>query len=310
MKKPVGPTLLAGLVIALLVLAPTPGSGATGAAPPPVADQLQIEHDSKDRVTGGFARGASTVAFEGHRGNAVSASVSIVVNGKRVTASRDLKSGTGTWSGAGATLLPEDRDVLVALVKALDQRWLEPTRDTQGTLGGHRDLVLRVTMLLAEAPLGLRLDPQGVPRPGERTLDRTIEMTGVAPAEESCLADVIATTEAGSDERRDAVILCQQSNEDGILYFGSCATAGRTICHDADSHCFLCETISSGPGSSGCLGECGPDCDGLNIYTYDCGDHDRCGRVHGGSLNPWDAECGDEYWEADDDFLWGWPNCF
>jgi hypothetical protein len=52
-----------------------------------------------------------------------------------------------------------------------------------------------------------------------------------------------------------------------------------------------------------------PTVNGLNIYTYDCGDHDRCGRVHGGSLNPWDAECGDDYWEADDDFLWGWPNC-
>ena len=58
------------------------------------------------------------------------------------------------------------------------------------------------------------------------------------------------------------------------------------------------------------MGECGSGCDGLNIFTYDCGDHDRCGRVHGGSANPWDAECGDEYWEADDDFLWGYPNCY
>lgn len=57
------------------------------------------------------------------------------------------------------------------------------------------------------------------------------------------------------------------------------------------------------------MGECGPGCNGLNIYTYDCGDHDRCGRVHGGSTNPWDSECGDEYFEADDDFIWGWPNC-
>jgi hypothetical protein len=111
-----------------------------------------------------------------------------------------------------------------------------------------------------------------------------------------------------SDERRDAVIQCQQSNEDGIWYFG-CNTADRVMCHDADSHCFLYEWVSSGTGSPGCLGECGPDCNGLNIYTYDCGDHDRCGRVHGGSLNPWDAECGDDYWGADDDFLWGWPNC-
>lgn len=311
MNRPGGRSLLAGMVIALLVLAPTPGVGASedALAAAPVTDELLISQDSGELVTGSFARGAGTVTFEGHRTSAVSASVVIVVNSKKVIADRDLRSGTASWSGAGATLLPDDRDALVALVKALDGRWIEPTRDTQETLGGHRDLVLRVSMLLAEAPLGLALDPQVAPRPGERKLDRTFELTGVAPTEESCLADVIATTAAGSAERRDALIQCQQSNEDGILYFGSCGTGGRTICHDADSHCFLCEIVNSGPASSGCLGECGPGCDGLNIYTYDCGDHDQCGRVHGGSLNPWDAECGDEYFEADDDFLWGWPNC-
>lgn len=303
--------LLAGTAVALLIMVPTPGIGATYAAPATAAtaDELQITHDSSQRIAGSFARGASSVAFEGYRTSAVSASVSIVVNDKKVTASRDLKSGTASWSGAGASLLPDDREALVAMVTALDRRWIEPTRGEQGTLGGHRDLVLRLTMLLAEAPLGLRLDPQVAPRPGERTLDRTFELTGLAPAEESCLADVVATTVAGSVERSDAVIQCQQSNEDGILYFGNCSTANRTICHDADGHCFLCELVSSGPGSSECLGECGPGCNGLNIFTYDCGDHDQCGRVHGGSLNPWDAECGDEYFEADDDFIWGWPNC-
>jgi len=164
-------------------------------------------------------------------------------------------------------------------------------------------------MLVSEAPLGVNLEPQQVPRPGERRLDKKFAMTGAAPAVESCLADVTATTTAATAERIAAVAACQQSNEDGILYFGDCSTYGRWLCHDADSHCFLCETISAGPSSSECMGECGSGCNGLNIYTYDCGDHDRCGRVHGGSTNPWDAECGDEYFEADDDFLWGWPNC-
>ncbi len=40
------------------------------------------------------------------------------------------------------------------------------------------------------------------------------------------------------------------------------------------------------------MGRCGPGCTALNTWTYDCGDHDRCGRVHGGSTNPWDSECG------------------
>jgi hypothetical protein len=61
--------------------------------------------------------------------------------------------------------------------------------------------------------------------------------------------------------------------------------------------------VNSGPGSSGSLGECGSGITGIGTYTYDCGDHDRCGRVHGGSWLPWDGNCGDEYWDADDDFL-------
>src|SRR5215207_8573868 len=201
MKKPGGRSLLAGLAISLLIMAPTPGIAATDGAltTASAADELQIAQDSADRVTGSFARGASIVSFEGQRTSAVSATASIVVNGKAVTAARDLRSGTATWSGAGAALLPDDRDALVAMVKALDTQWLEPTREQQGTLGGHRDLVLRMTMLLAEAPLGLALEPQVAPRPGERTLDKKFEMTGAGPAEESCLADVIATTSADSD---------------------------------------------------------------------------------------------------------------
>lgn len=46
-----------------------------------------------------------------------------------------------------------------------------------------------------------------------------------------------------------------------------------------------------------------PGNNGIDTATQDCGDHDQCGRIHGGSANPWDAECGDEYFEADDDFL-------
>ena len=30
-------------------------------------------------------------------------------------------------------------------------------------------------------------------------------------------------------------------------------------------------------------------------------------QEHGGAFNPWDPECGDEYFDADDDFLWAHP---
>ena len=311
MDKPRSRLFLAGTVIALMVMTPTTGMSAPGGIPAaaPVTDELQISTNTGDEVTGSFARGASIVEFESHRTSAVSASVSILVNGKKVTASRDLKAGTATWSGAGAVMLPDDREVLLGLTTALNLEWLEPTRDQKGTLGGHRDMVLRMVMLLAEAPLGMPLDAQVTPRPVERTLERTPEMIGVEPADLPCVSDVIATTDAGSDERREAVIQCQAADDNGIWYM-TCDTGYRAICHDATTHCWGCEWVHSGPASFECMGECGPGCWGLNIYSVDCGDHDQCGRVHGGSYDPWDANCGDEYSEASDDFIWGWPNCF
>lgn len=61
--------------------------------------------------------------------------------------------------------------------------------------------------------------------------------------------------------------------------------------------------------SSNCLGRCGAGCSEFfslgSAWTKDCLDHDRCGRVLGGSTNPLDRNCGDEYEEAADDFLFG-----
>ena len=287
--------------VAVVPPAPTPYS--------PVSITGLSIASSVDKVTGGYSRGSSVATFEGRVTGPVSSSATLTVNGKRITAVRDLLSGTASWSADGSALLPDDHETVQALSRAFDQEWVKPTLSRQGALGGQRDLLVRLAMLVSEAPLGVNLERQQVPRPGERRLDKKFAMTGAAPAVESCLSDVMATTTAATPERISAVAACQQSNEDGILYFGDCSTYGRWLCHDADSHCFLCETISAGPSSSECMGECGPGCNGLNIYTYDCGDHDRCGRAHGGSTNPWDAECGDEYFEADDDFLWGWPNC-
>lgn len=58
-----------------------------------------------------------------------------------------------------------------------------------------------------------------------------------------------------------------------------------------------------------CIGRCGSGCGSFftvaSAWTKDCLDHDRCGRVNGGSTNPFDSECGDEYAEAADDYLFG-----
>ncbi|WP_010521381.1 hypothetical protein [Aquimarina agarivorans] len=58
-----------------------------------------------------------------------------------------------------------------------------------------------------------------------------------------------------------------------------------------------------------CLGRCGSGCPSFftlaSAWTKDCLDHDRCGRALGGSTNPFDSNCGDEYADAADDYLFG-----
>lgn len=274
---------------------------------------LSIEKDTTSELSGRFYDSSSKVTFKARQVTPTNAEVTLIVNGTTITAERDLSTGSARWGASGKAMGPDDHAVVLKLHNSLATQWVKPAKKGAG-LGGKQDLTLRLVMLAAEAPVGLPLPNQTVSRPGERRLEKQGTATAVTAAtngtkKESCEADVVTITAAGSTERRNALSACQQSNEDGILYFGNCSTTGRYLCHDSNSHCFLCEVKTAGPGSSKCLGECGPGCNGLNIYTYDCGDHDQCTRAHGGSTNPWDAECGDEYFEADDDFIWGWPNC-
>ncbi len=304
-------TILSGFIVLVFAGVFTSALEHAAVAVPEVpADSGGLRVDSAGRSEAGtFTRSATVIRYEGVAETPVRAAATIrLSSGKTFTATRDLAEGTATWSGSGAALDPDEHLAFIGLSAAFNEKWVAPLKGTTATLPGQRDLVLRLSMLLAEAPVGLKIGTQQVERPVERRTDQRYLPAGT-PKAEACVTDVIATTDPDTAERSAAVMACQQSNEDGVLYFGSCSTTGRWICHDSNNHCFLCGSVTSGPGSSDCMGECGPGCNGLNIYTYDCGDHDKCGRDHGGSLNPWDSECGDEYWEADDDFLYGWPNC-
>lgn len=116
---------------------------------------------------------------------------------------------------------------------------------------------------------------------------------------------------------------CQVDDDDGIaLLPNPCQlTWHDSIWHDADDifggciHCFCRETVQVGCDmSTDCLGRCGPGCGmisgtGAGVYSVDCAEHDRCCRLHGDCLNPYDPECGDEWHDAVDDTLFGTPNC-
>lgn len=302
--KRLAPILAAATVVLGTGLAAHSATATTGAVTQP--DGLNVTESSASHDAGTFTSSATTISFDATAVTSATADAEVTVAGKTFTVDRDHQSGKASWSGAKASLTPDDRDALVAFAAALITEWATPAIGSGAEVTDHRDLVIRLAELLAEAPLGEKIGTKSVPRPAETTTDMRVVPSGV-PTVESCVEDALAegATEAAAADA------CQRIDEDGIQYFGSsCATRYRTLCHDTAGHCFLCESVWSGPHSSACLGRCGPGCTGSPTYTYDCGDHDRCVRVHGGfPANPWDRNCGDEFWTADDDLLWGRWNC-
>ncbi|GGO25305.1 hypothetical protein [Micromonospora parathelypteridis] len=295
------------LAVGFAVALATPGYAPAAAATvqPLSTNDFRVATSSATHDVGTFARSATVIEFEAAAQSAVTAEVSLSVAGKKFTASKDIAKGVAKWSGGEASLQPDDRTALDAFAKSLESTWIKPANATKTPVPLHRDLTIRLAMLVAEAPVGTRIGSQEVPRPVERFGAK--QLPEKAAGVESCLKEGASATAPNSASRSAVIAACQESNEDGILYTG--CNQNAWVVHDADSHCFLGESIYVGPASYDCMGKCGGGCFIITGYTYDCADHDRCGRQHGGSTNPWDSECGDEYFEADDDFLWSSNQC-
>ncbi|WP_433131349.1 hypothetical protein ACQPWW_10095 [Micromonospora sp. CA-240977] len=310
MKRTLGVPLLLAKILAVgfAVALAAPGSAPAAAAAslqPLSTNDFRATESSADRDSGTFARSATMIEFSAEAKSAVAAEVSLSVAGKKFTASKDISKGVANWSGGGASLQPDERTALGAFAKSLESSWVKPANAAKTPVSLHRDLTIRLAMLVAEAPVGTKIGNLEVPRPVERYGQPKVPDMKLAA--ESCVKEGTSVTAPNSAARSAVLAACQQSNEDGILYTG--CNENAWVVHDADSHCFLGESIYVGPASYDCMGKCGGGCFIITGYTYDCADHDRCGREHGGSTNPWDAECGDEYFEADDDFLYSSNQC-
>lgn len=277
-------------------------SGATASAEvqSPESNQLRIANSSASHSAGSFAYSATTVDFSTTTTNSVNTDAKIVVAGKTFTAKKDIVTGTAQWSGSDTALNEEDRAAVSAFTHALNSAWVEPANTAKSTIPAHQDLTFRLALLVGEAPLHEKIGTQTVPRPAER---KTAKAIPADVSKNECVEDGISSTNPNSAERHAVLIQCQQANEDNILYTGCNEYAA--LSHDYDNHCFITERIYVGPASFDCMAKCGSGCFVVTGYTYDCGDHDRCNREHNSNM----GGCSDEFWEADDDFLWSSNQC-
>lgn len=129
----------------------------------------------------------------------------------------------------------------------------------------------------------------------EYTLLRLLEYWAKSPIGYSYDKIVIKGKETNLIKGNDEGITCVRKN-----------TVVTAVYDDASGRVFRDRKLVN---EDRCLGRCGSGCPGTfslaSAWTKDCLDHDQCGRVLGGSTNPFDRNCGDEYGQAADDFLFG-----
>ncbi|WP_299040058.1 hypothetical protein [uncultured Pseudokineococcus sp.] len=287
---------------------PAAAASPTPAAPSTSQSQPFELAESPTTAEGSFDHSAGQVEVEAAAVTTTEDSATVTVNGKDFTVTRDDVAQTVTRDGHGNVLQQEDLVALEALARDLNHEHVEPSATTRAGRD-HVDLLVRYVALLASAPVGQEIGARVIDEP------RMVLVTDAAVRSDESAAEAVAAEECaqraadaadGVDraDRADAAAApCQRADEDGILYM-SCSRSRRSLYYDAQDRCWSRDYVVSGPGSAGSLGECGPGSAGIDTYTYDCGEHDRCGRVHGGSFNPWDRNCGDEFFEAEDDFLY------
>lgn len=276
------------------------------------SEPVEITSRTGTELTGQAMQGDIAVNFSANQISADHVEVEFTIGDSAVSVNRHLGNGTIEWGAGGDSLTLAEIEAAGAVYEDLVPEWRSAAAG-RGGIDGKFDLVVRAMAFLSEAPPEFALEDTEQMRPQVGVL-QDAHFSSSAPAltlensMDACTDAVIAQTAPKSEEQQAGIAACQVSNDNGLLYF-PCTKKLRYLNHDSNNHCFQSQSVWTGPGTTACMAECGPGCNGLNFYTQDCGDHDRCGRDHGGSLNPADPECGDEWREAGDDFMLGWPKC-
>ena len=219
-----------------------------------------------ERIEGRFSRASSTLDYAAWSTGPGQARLDLDVNGMHVEVDMNLAAGVLHQNGHHDALQRADLNVLWAARDALGAQhpeWMDLL---------HGELLLRHLDRLAEAAPGLEigqhdtvLDPQ----------PRWLRSATCGDDGLTCLAGTSGNATA-------------YYQPDG------------GVCTSVANHEY-------GENHSWCRGRCGAGCASWwfpdDDYTQDCFDHDTCvDELNAGNFF-WDVDCGDEFWEADDDYF-------
>jgi len=181
----------------------------------------------------------------------------------------DYESGDVTTDGHGARLTLRSSRVLADAVERLSQE-LGPDNSE---LPLHAQMLFAALVVLAESG--------GIP-----------------------LTPMTFRTDGG--DMPDATTVPKSLEDDGV----TCIQRGNTYLASFDFGTTQVVDLPIQADSRSCNGRCGPSCTALTpwqMWTLDCLEHDSCCNASGDSTTCWTplGDCGDEYADAEADFLRG-----
>jgi len=289
LRSPSMERVLVAVSLLILSLAAALPAGAQATNGP--ESSMRMELESQSEVVGVLSGVEAPVRFEARMGEPHLIAYQFRVGALAVDAVYDFAARSVLLDGHGGLIQKNEILALRELTRQIENR----LRSKRAPLDQRWDMLHRLANYLSEAPAGIEIGALEINAPQEIGVEMPIG------------AALLAL------EGEIGAAACQVDSDDGIVYLaGGCGYYYYNSYHDASTHCWSnTPTYAGCSSSSDCLGRCGASCGsgGAGSYTTDCKDHDRCCRIHGGCTNPFATDCGDEYFDAADDFTFGGQNC-
>lgn len=261
---------LVGMVLALGMAAGC--SMDSSDSPVPDDDRrLELQIESEDHILGALDHELGRIAFD-VVADSESLTVLVDLEDKHFSLVMDRDTPYFESDGGDATLNDRDRSLLLDLSAAV-QVELEESELTRATAA--------FTGYLSEAP------------DGHPIVGRTVRNE---------FADGLSPRSTGNDG-----ITCVNKGQTYTAYYTAGGNRQQSVRVGDDWGRNV-----AGSGNYDCMGRCGAACKPwwafASAWTLDCLEHDVCSHNHAASGGGSDPNCGDEYDEAQDDWMWGVPN--
>ncbi|XLS28623.1 hypothetical protein ACJD0Z_15660 [Flavobacteriaceae bacterium M23B6Z8] len=230
------------------------------------AKEIGIDAHNEKAFSGTFDNGVMPVSYEVSAPEELIFNVGLTINSKELKVAIDYEQENITFQTNGAVLTKEEKGALLDTGASIADFIL---KSEEGKISMLEYALLSSIQYLSNAPQGYAHANRTVEGPGDTS--------GITSRDEgiTCI-------------RKGTYVNAQYDDSRG-------------------SHSDRVKVGSSGSGYK-CIGRCGVECGRWWIpsaWTKDCLDHDQCSLKNNSTSGPLDRNCGDEYTEAADDYLFG-----